>query len=161
MTKTYSMQAIEYIAKVADGGMRDAITLLDKATSYNQQLTTKNVLEALGAVDYTTMCQLLIAIGENNLDRALEIVEQVYNDGLDLTQFMKQMWLFVLDVNKYSLFKSFKYTQLPSTLEPDMDKLVNKCPQGLLKDLLELNVNLKRETHVKQYIEATLFNWMV
>ena len=156
----YEREAVEYIAKIADGGMRDAITLMDKCLSYNEYLNTKNVLEALGAVDYNTMCRLLIAISEAKLETCLEIIEQVYNDGLDLTQFMKQFWLFVLDVNKYTLFSNFLYTQLPSTLQPYMSQLVDGCPENLLKNLLELNANLKRETHVKQYIEATLFNWL-
>lgn len=156
----YEQTAVEYIAKIADGGMRDALSLLDKCLSYNEELTTENVLEALGAVNYNTLCNLLIAIGEQQIEKALEIVEDVYNEGLDLVQFMKQFWLFVLDVNKYYLLKDLHYTQLPSTLEKDMDKLVSKCPTKLLGDLLELNANLKRETHVKQYIEAILISWM-
>lgn len=156
----YTIDAVEYIAKIADGGMRDAITLMDKCLSYSKQLTTKNVLEALGAVNYDTMCELLFAIGSNNIEKALEIVETVYNEGLDLVQFMKQFWLFVLDVNKYSLFNSLQYTQLPSTLKPKMNELKNSCPTSLLEQVLELNANLKRETHVKQFIEATLFSWM-
>lgn len=156
----YTIDAVEYIAKIADGGMRDAITLMDKCLSYSKELTTKNVLEALGAVDYGTMCELLIAIGEKNVNKAIQIIEQVYNSGLDLTQFMKQFWLFVLDVDKYKLFESFEYIQLPSTLQPRMMELMCNCDLDLLQKLLELNANLKRETHVKQYIEATLFSWL-
>lgn len=157
---SYESAAVEYIAKIADGGMRDAITLMDKCLSYCQELTTKNVLEALGAVDYNTMCELLLAIGNAEIEKCLEIIENIYNEGLDLTQFMKQFWLFALDINKYALFKSFQYTQLPSTLAPEMDKLIAKCNQDLLTNLLELNTALKRETYVKQYIQATLFSWM-
>jgi len=156
----YTDEAVEYIAKVADGGMRDAITLMDKCLSFNELLNTKNVLEALGAVDYGTMCDLLSAIGTENIKGCIEIVEKVYNSGLDLTQFMKQFWLFVLDVNKYALFKDFKYTQLPCTLESRLNELTEYAVGNLLTDLLELNNNLKRETNVKQYVEATLFDWV-
>lgn len=157
---SYTMEAVEYIAKIADGGMRDAITLMDKCLSYNEQLSTQNVLEALGAVDYGTMCDLLTSIKKEDIKSCIEIVEKVYNSGLDLTQFMKQFWLFVLDVNKYALFNDFKYTQLPSTLESKMGELCDQPLANLLTDLLELNNNLKRETNVKQYVEATLFNWV-
>ena len=159
-TKTYSLAAVEYIAKIADGGMRDAITLLDKATSYNENLTTKNVLEALGASDYTTMCELLDGICNQDLSKCIDIIENVYNGGLDLTQFTKQFWLFVLDVYKYNLYKDFKYLQLPVTLETDLQKFTTKVPSNLLDNLMELNASLKRETNVKQYVEATLFSWL-
>ena len=43
----YSDNALEYIAKLADGGMRDAITFLDKCLAYHPKLTLKHVTEAL------------------------------------------------------------------------------------------------------------------
>jgi DNA polymerase-3 subunit gamma/tau len=157
---TFEEEAIEFIAKVADGGMRDAITLMDKCLSYNENLTMQNVLQALGASDYTTMCQLLHGIGEQDIKKCVGIIEDVYNSGLDLTQFMKQFWLFVLDVNKYNLYKDFRYLQLPATMQQELDKLINKTAVDLLDKLTELNADLKRETNVKQYVEATLFSWL-
>lgn len=157
---TFDEAAVEFIAKIADGGMRDAITLMDKCLSYSENLTTENALQALGAANYDVMCDLLEAINKQNLQSSVEIVEKVYNDGLDLTQFMKQFWLFVLDVNKYALFNDFKYLQLPITLKDKLDIFVKTTPDNLLTNLLELNADLKRETNVKQYVEATLFSWL-
>ena len=160
MAKVYSLDAIEYVAKIADGGMRDAITLLDKVISYNQELTTANVLQALGSANYDTMLKLLEEILAKKLDECLIIIEDIYNSGLDLTQFIRQFWLFTLDVYKYALLEDFKYLQLPITLQSQLDELIPKLNDTLLTDLLELNNNLKRETCVKQYVEATLFNWL-
>lgn len=157
---TFEPEAVEFIAKIADGGMRDAITIMDKCLSYSEDLTTKNVLEALGASDYTTMCELLQGIGTKDIQKCVMLVEQVYNSGLDLVQFFRQFWLFVLDVYKYRLFQDFKYLQLPCTLEDELTKLIQIIPQGLLDNLMELNANLKRETNVKQYVEATLVCWL-
>lgn len=156
----YEPEAIEYIAKIADGGMRDAITLVDKCLSYNQELTTYNVLQALGSADYSIMCKLLDSICEKDINESLVIIENTYDSGIDLAQFMKQFWLFVLDVCKYKLFNNFNYLRLPQTLQNELSVLSTKLPDNLLQDLLELNANLRRETHVKQYIEATLFNWL-
>jgi len=157
---TFEEQAIEFIAKVADGGMRDAITLMDKCLSYNDNLTMENVLQALGASDYTTMCELLTGIGKRDIEKCIAIVENVYNSGLDLTQFIKQFWLFVLDVCKYNLYKDFRYLQLPSTMKDELDNLILLTPVDLLDNLMQLNADLKRETNVKQYVEATLFSWL-
>lgn len=157
---TFEEEAVEFIAKVADGGMRDAITLMDKCLSYNENLTMENVLQALGSSDYTTMCELLAGIGQRDIKTCITIVEGVYNSGLDLTQFIKQFWLFVLDVYKYNLFQDFRYLQLPATLKEELDSLINVTPLDLLDNLTQLNADLKRETNVKQYVEATLCSWL-
>jgi len=156
----YEQAAIEYIAKIADGGMRDAITLMDKCLSYNENLSTENVLQALGSANYDTMFELLQHILSEKLDESLVIIEEVYNSGLDLTQFIRQFWLFTLDVYKYALLEDFKYLQLPVTLKTQLDGIIPDLNDELLTNLLELNNNLKRETCVKQYVEATLFSWL-
>ena len=47
MMKTITKDSIEYIAKIADGSMRQALTLLDKCSSYSTDLNINNVLAAL------------------------------------------------------------------------------------------------------------------
>ena len=44
IASTHLVEAVEYIAKIADGGMRDAITLLDKCLAFSKDLTLENVL---------------------------------------------------------------------------------------------------------------------
>jgi hypothetical protein len=65
-----------------------------------------------------------------------------------------------LDGYKYALLEDFKYLQLPVTLKSKLAELIPILNDDLLTNLLELNNNLKRETCVKQYVEATLFNWL-
>lgn len=156
----YDPDALEYIAKIADGGMRDAITLMDKCLSYNENLSTENVLQALGSANYDVMFSLLDHILSNRLDDSLVVIEEVYNSGLDLTQFIRQFWLFTLDVYKYAVLQDFKYLQLPATLKTRLDDILPGLNDDLLTNLLELNNSLKRETCVKQFVEATLFNWL-
>ena len=155
---SYETEAVEYLARISDGGMRDAITLMDKCLSFSEELTVKNVLEALGIANYDVMVDLLGSVCSGNISNTITVVENVYNSGVDLTQFMKQFWLFALDVGKYEIFGNFLYLQLPNTLEDKIKDL--KVPQILLHDLLQLNSDLKRETHVKQYVEAFFINYI-
>lgn len=157
---TKEQAAIEFIAKIADGGMRDAITLLDKVLSYSEELTTENTLKALGSANYEVMFNLLANVCNKRTDNAIQLIEEIYNDGIDLTQFMKQFWLFVLDVNKYNIFRDFKYVNLPVTLKSQLDVICGNVPTDLLQKLLELNNSIRREAYVKQYIEATLYEWL-
>ena len=51
MSKTYTIDALEYIAKVSEGGMRTAISYLDKVSSFTDEITVQNVVNALGISD--------------------------------------------------------------------------------------------------------------
>lgn len=151
-------EALEYIAKLADGGMRDAITLLDKCLSYNPELTVKNVVEALGTVDYSTMVNLTNAILHMQADKAVVIIEEAHRSGIDLKQFIKQYSYFLLDTYKYYLLGSFNYLQVPSSLASEFEKWSEDdflFIRDLLDIVIKLNADIKWETSPKPLIEAT------
>lgn len=156
---TYEDSAIEFIAKLADGGMRDSITLLDKALGYSNNLTLDNVLEALGSVNYDTMFELTDALNKMDATKALETIGEVYKSGLDLKQFIKQYSYFVLDLCKYKYLRSFDNLQMPAIYE---NKLKSYNQQDfdffcqLLDTILELSKALKDETVPKPLVESKL-----
>lgn len=155
---TYEESALEHIAKVADGGMRDSITLLDKSIGYNNNLTLNNVLEALGSVNYDTMFELTDALNVMDKKKVIEIVETIHKSGLDLKQFIKQYTLFVLDICKYDLFREFTYLQLPSIYKDRLDKYDTNAYtffNQLLNEVSTLSNNLKYESMPKPVVEAT------
>lgn len=155
----YEESALEFIAKQADGGMRDAITLLDKAIGYSDNLNLENVLEALGSVNYDTMFELTDAINVMDKKHTIEIIESVYRTGLDLKQFIKQYSNFVLDVCKYDLFRSFDYLQMPQTYESKLSSYNDNDYvffNQLLGEVIRLNDALKNETVPKPLVESRL-----
>lgn len=81
-------KALRYIAKVADGSMRDALSLLDQCIAFylGKKLTYENVLEVLGAVDTDIFSQLLRAVIEEDIVEVLKIVEELIMQGRELTQ---------------------------------------------------------------------------
>ena len=153
------VSAFDYIAKIANGGMRDAITLLDKCLSYSTDLTIENVLKAIGNADYVTMMNLTDAIVHTDNKEIINIIEDVNADGVDLKQFIKQFLNFVLDVSKYSL-AGIEFTNLPNT--EGLVKWLNKKSEEfdkiltLLDILVNLNSEIKYDDNPKYMIEATL-----
>lgn len=153
------VSAFDYIAKIANGGMRDAITLLDKCLSYSTDLTIENVLKAIGNADYVTMMNLTDAIVHTDNKEIINIIEDVNADGVDLKQFIKQFLNFVLDVSKYSL-AGIEFTNLPNT--EGLVKWLNKKSEEfdkiltLLDILVSLNSEIKYDDNPKYMIEATL-----
>ena len=83
-------KAIRYIAKTADGSMRDALSLLDQCIAFHfgQELTYDKVLDVLGAVDTEVFSRLLRTVLEGNVSGAIGILEEMVIQGRELTQFV-------------------------------------------------------------------------
>ena len=81
-------KAIRYIAKAADGSMRDALSLLDQCIAFylGQKLTYDHVLEVLGAVDTDVFSRLLRQIISQDVGKVLATVEELVMQGRELTQ---------------------------------------------------------------------------
>lgn len=82
-------KAIRYIAKVADGSLRDALSLLDQCLSFymNQDLTYDHVLEVLGAVDTEVFSKLLRKIISDDTLGCIRQLEELIMSGRELSQF--------------------------------------------------------------------------
>ena len=122
----YDFDAIEYIAKVSSGGMRDAITLMDKCLSFSDVLTMENVLKTIGSEDYTTFITFLSALEGKEKEISIKVIEDVYNAGKDVKQFMKDFAKFILEVEKYTIYGNFDYVNLPNTLENELKQIIQQ-----------------------------------
>ncbi len=81
---------MRYIAKVADGSMRDGLSVLDQCIAFylGEKITLDKVLEVLGAVDTDVFYQMTESIIRRNTKDAMELVEKVVMQGRDLSQFL-------------------------------------------------------------------------
>ena len=160
---TFDIEAIQYIAKIADGGMRDAITLMDKCLSFSNELTMENVIKALGVTDYNTMFDLNNAFFENDKTKLIKIVSDVYSSGMDLKLFIKTYFEFLLDLNVYCLTKDLSMTKIPEIWVDEMKSYGNhewSVSNNLLTYITDLQSSIKWEQNPKAVIIAKfiLFN---
>ena len=83
-------KAVRYIAKTADGSMRDALSLLDQCIAFHfgQELSYDKVLDVLGAVDTEVFSRLLRIILDGNVTGSIELLEEIVIQGRELTQFI-------------------------------------------------------------------------
>lgn len=83
-------KAIKYVAKAADGSMRDALSLLDQCIAFylGQDLKYENVLEVLGAVDTAVFAEMLSYILKADTYACMQLLEQIIMQGRDLGQFV-------------------------------------------------------------------------
>lgn len=153
---SWSTDAVEYISKVSSGGMRDAITLLDKCLSLSHDLTLENVLKTIGSEDYSTFITFLSALEGKEKEISIKVIEDVYNAGKDVKQFMKDFAKFVLEVEKYALYKNFDYISLPNTLENELEQLIEDSLFNVMDFVVSLNNQIKWENDSKTLIELSI-----
>ena len=152
----WEQDALEFISKVSSGGMRDAITLLDKCISLSHDVTLENVLKTIGSEDYSTFITFLSALEEKEKEVSIKVIEDVYNAGKDVKQFMKDFAKFVLEVGKYSLYKNFDYISLPNTLENELEHLIDDSLFDIMDFVVSLNNQIKWDNDPKTLIELSI-----
>ena len=87
---TAEEKAVRYIARTADGGMRDAISLLDQCSAFffGQDITYEKALDVLGAVDTSVFSIFLRDIVAQSIVDAFRLLDKITVQGRDLTQFV-------------------------------------------------------------------------
>ena len=152
--------ALEYIAKLADGGMRDALTMMDKCLAFSEELQIESVVKVLGVVDYSVMFDLTNAVIYGDKQKVIEVIEKIHSEGKDLKLFTREYLNFVLDVVKYDITQTFTYMQLPSAYAEELEKhedgvWFQGC-QKLLEVVLQLVNDVKWDSNPKMLIESRL-----
>lgn len=160
-------EPVEYIAKIADGGMRDAISLLDKCLAYSTDLTMDNVLQALGIEPYSVYITLTNALIEHDKNTIIKTVEEVHSSGKDLKQFIRQYLDFVLNACKFFICEDWSLINLPETVEIK-DFLTSYRDSkdvsvffDIMDVMLKIDNQIKFNANPKMYIEAKLLTWEV
>lgn len=156
-------KAIRYIAKAADGSMRDALSLLDQCIAFylGQKLTYDNVLEVLGAVDTDVFSRLLRNLIGRKVPAVLDTVEELVMQGrellqlsVDFTWYLRNLLLLktsdmpedVLDVSSENLAQLKEEAEMTET-----DMLLR-----YIRIFSELSEQLRYATQKRVLLEVTL-----
>lgn len=159
---TVDKDALEYIAKLADGGVRLAIQYMEKCLAYSSELTVENAVKALNVTNYDDYIGITNLMNDpSDVASLVARLDEIYASGVDFKQFLKQYVSFVLDVNKTivldDLDEAFKYINLPRTKEIEswlsaQDNL--DFYNQLLRHLVKLDADVKYSQNPKVDIEA-------
>ena len=90
--------AIYEIARLSDGGMRDAINLLDQLTAYkDDSITVSDVHEINGTVSYIEMNKLMVDIKHHDTKNILDFLDILDKNGKDILRFSEELLIFIKD----------------------------------------------------------------
>ena len=132
-------KALRYIARAADGAMRDALSLLDQCIAFymGQRLTYDKVLEVLGAVDTEVFSVLLRKVLARDVAGTMEAVEGLVADGRELGQFVTDFVWYLRNM------------------------LLLKCSEGMIEALEMSGENMERlRQEADQIGEETLMRYI-
>lgn len=150
---TYEYPAVSYIAKLAQGGMRDALTLLDKALAYSPDITSDNISKALNIPEYDDYFALLNAYVSKNNSEISNIVDRIYNSGVNFNKWFESWHSFVVNIVKYIFLKDINRTMIPIQYEDKISNYSEKHAQVCLKlanKLIKLNYELKTTQYLQE-----------
>lgn len=153
----YTDDALKYIAQLANGGMRDAITKLDTVLGFSNHITISSVTECLGLVSISFQLEIIDNILARDVNRVLQNIDAIYYEGKDLKLFVKDMVQTTLEIIKYTL--NHNVYNLPEAAKPRVTQ-ISTTPVNALMELLDnftkLYNDIKYEQQPKFLIESEL-----
>ncbi len=153
----YTDDALKYIAQLANGGMRDAITKLDTVLGFSSHITVSNVTECLGLVSTSFQLEIIENILNKDINGVLGSIDAIYYEGKDLKLFIKDMVQTTLEIVKYTL--NHNVYNLPEAAKPRVIQIAT-TPVSNLMELLDsftqLYNDIKYEQQPKFLIESEL-----
>ena len=104
-----SDEAIDLISEIADGGMRDALSILDQTISYGaKDITVDDVNMITGSINAEIMCNLMSFIDARDANNALDVVNALIKEGKEINKIVNGMLLFCRDLMLYKSVGSKK-----------------------------------------------------
>lgn len=157
---TYTEDALRYIAVLAQGGLRDALTNLDKVLAYSTDITSEVLVKALELPNYDTYFELLNGIVKKDNVSITTIVDMTYNSGANFVKWFEGFHSFLCNIVKYIFIKDIGKTTIPSHY---LSKIEGYGPQHaalclkLANKILEMNKDLR----MTQYQQETCLTYLL
>ncbi len=131
-------RALEAISKYVDGGLRDAIGLLEQLT-VDKKLSFERVQDILGLSDFTLLEKLFQALMNDETKEALNIVDELHSQGSDLDQFMHEF----VDLLRNKMLDSVMNDKPELTIKYiKMIEIFQRARQKLESDIPQLSLEI-------------------
>ncbi|MCR5294254.1 MAG: DNA polymerase III subunit gamma/tau [Lachnospiraceae bacterium] len=157
-------KALRFVARAADGSMRDALSLLDRCIAFymGEELTYEKVLRALGAVDTDIYTELFLELLEGNAGRAVFIFGKMVESGREIGQFVNDFiwYLRNLLLITASSEEAEEIVDVPKEQRKAMEELAEKVNPDLImrfiRVLSELQNALRAASNRRVLTEVAL-----
>lgn len=157
--RTFEYNGIDYIARLADGGMRAAITLLEECLDYSSELTLDNILKVTaGGLDEVNMQNMLELICLKDGVRALNLFSDIYISGVDISVFIKMFTEYMVNCIKYMLTRDINITTLSEKSILWLNNNMNRLMQ--IKSIL-FSINNLNTRYASGNLKVEVESWLI
>ncbi|MDZ5474671.1 DNA polymerase III subunit gamma/tau [Bacillus sp. 31A1R] len=157
----YEDQALQIVARAAEGGMRDALSLLDQAISFSQdQVTVEDALTVTGSVSQGFLNQLALAVNEKEVAQGLEALEELLFQGKDPSRFIEDFILYYRDMLLFktapNLEESLDRVMIDGTFQELADKIDHEEIFKLIEVLNKAQQDMRFTNHPRIFLEVSI-----
>ncbi|WML42494.1 DNA polymerase III subunit gamma/tau [Neobacillus sp. PS3-40] len=153
--------ALQIIARAAEGGMRDALSLLDQAISFSQGCVSyEDALTVTGSVSQGFLNQIAKAICEKDVLTGLETLEELLYQGKDPSRFIEDFILFYRDMLLYKTAPSLEESLERVLLDDDFQKIAEFIHAEQIYQLIDIlnktQTEMRWTNHSKIFLEVAI-----
>ncbi|WP_442597313.1 DNA polymerase III subunit gamma/tau [Neobacillus sp. D3-1R] len=154
-------KALNIIARAAEGGMRDALSLLDQAISFSEDsVTVEDALTVTGSVSQNLLNRLATAILQKDVGSALETVGELLSHGKDPVRFIEDFILYYRDMLLYkaapNLEETFERVMLDNEFQTLADQVASTQIYQLIDILNKTQQEMRWTNHPRIFLEVAI-----
>lgn len=154
-------QALKMIARCAEGGMRDALSLLDQAISYSQdRVTLEDAMTVTGSVSQGFLDKITKSFHEKDVVSGLEALEELLFHGKDPARFIEDLILFYRDMLLYKTAPKLEESLERVMLDEQFQQLAETTPTEEIYQLIDLLNKTQQEmrwtNHPRIFLEVAI-----
>lgn len=151
----YAEEALEIIARAANGGMRDSLSLLDQAISFNQEeINVPAALQVSGSLNQEDLINYLLAIYQGNVEEGLQIVRQQLKLGKQTARFIEELILLSRDILLTHYIQSNQTLLSDETIQEILQTIPIDYYYSLINQLNEIQNKIRFTTQPDIYLEV-------
>ena len=155
----YDEQALWVIANAAEGGMRDALSILDQALSFSDnQLALKDALLVTGSVTKQLLKQYFLQVAQGDSAQALATMTEVLGQGKDGQRFIEDLISFIRDILLYQESPDLLTLAATGLAAADFEELSQAATAQVLYAMIdtlnEIQEEMRFTTHPDVYLEV-------
>ena len=158
-TITYDEEALSYLARLSGGGMRDAITMLDKALAFGTNINSELLEKALDLPNYDDYFGLLNALVKKDNVEITSIIDKVYNSGTNFVKWFEGFHSFLCNIVKYVFLKDISRTMIPVHYQEKIQKYNEQHAFVCLK-LSNVVLTMNKDLKTTQYLVETAMTYL-
>ena len=155
----YEDAALKIIAKAAEGGMRDALSILDQVISFGENnVTLENALLVTGSVTKTDLLNYLQTVVDQKTPEALEMIHKLVQDGKDASRIVEDLVEYCRDLLLYQQSPAMLEETELGMLDEDFKKFAQEIEPEIVYQMInilnEQQENMRYTSHPTVYLEV-------